>query len=112
MRWQTKSFALECIAELLFLVKTHNLPYEFDLFYAKILTTVKKRSKSKEKEDNVLGYSVIAGADKDERLACFLPLLHLSNNKKLWLEQYKHLDENSRKRRNRKITKPCTPSAR
>ncbi|MFA5856583.1 MAG: segregation/condensation protein A [Candidatus Pacearchaeota archaeon] len=62
-------------------------------FYAKILTTVKKRSKSKEKEDNVLGYSAIAGADKDERLACFLPLLHLSNNKKLWLEQYKHLDE-------------------
>jgi hypothetical protein len=62
-------------------------------FYAKIWTTVKRQSKTKEKEDNVLGYSVIAGADKDERLACFLPLLHLSNNKKLWLEQYKHLDE-------------------
>jgi hypothetical protein len=35
----------------------------------------------------------LVGSEREQRLACFLPLLHLSNNQKLWLEQENHLDE-------------------
>ncbi len=62
-------------------------------FYAKILTSIKKSSISPEKEHNKASYSGLAGIEREEKLACFLPLLHLSNTKKLWLEQGKHLDE-------------------
>jgi len=62
-------------------------------FYARILTTVKKGSSGPDKELNKTCYSYLVGKEKEEKLACFLPLLHLSNTKKLWLEQEKHLDE-------------------
>lgn len=62
-------------------------------FYAKILTTIRKAAITPEKESNKSCYSNLAGKEREERLACFLPLLHLSNTKKLWLEQEKHLDE-------------------
>ncbi len=72
-------------------------------FYARILTTIKKSaltgtSPSKDgsatdRDFNKTCYSNLVGKEKDEKLACFLPLLHLSNTKKLWLEQEKHLDE-------------------
>ncbi|MBR9704143.1 segregation/condensation protein A [Candidatus Pacearchaeota archaeon] len=64
--------------------------------YAKIMTSVKKISnnkRDKNKELNKVCYSNLAGNDRMERLSCFLPILHLSNNKKLWLEQENHLDE-------------------
>lgn len=62
-------------------------------FYARILTTVKKASTGPDRELNKTCYSYLVGKDREERLACFLPLLHLSNTKKLWLEQEKHMDE-------------------
>ena len=62
-------------------------------FYARILTTVKKGSSGPDKEFNKTCYSYLVGKEREERLACFLPLLHLSNTKKLWLEQEKHMDE-------------------
>ncbi len=62
-------------------------------FYAKILTNIKKSSTSSEIEFNKAAYSGLVGIERDEKLACFLPLLHLSNTKKLWLEQGNHLDE-------------------
>lgn len=62
-------------------------------FYAKILTSIKKVSIDKDKPLNKVPYSHLAGKDREERLACFLPLLHLSNTKKLWLEQECHLEE-------------------
>jgi segregation and condensation protein A len=61
-------------------------------FYAKILTLLKKKDNS-EKHLNKIDYSGLAGKEKEARLSCFLPLLHLSNTQKLWLEQEKHLDE-------------------
>lgn len=61
-------------------------------FYAKILVNLKKR-KEPEKHHNKLGYKDLIGEEREEKLACFLPLLHLSNTKKLWLEQEEHLDE-------------------
>lgn len=62
-------------------------------FYARVLTVLKKRSISPDKHLNKVGYSDLIGKEREERLACFLPVLHLSNTRKLWLEQENHLDE-------------------
>ena len=62
-------------------------------FYARVLTAVKKKSLGPEKHLNKVGYSDLIGVEREEKLASFLPLLHLSNNKKLWLEQENHLEE-------------------
>ena len=62
-------------------------------FYARILTSIKKKAIKSDKHLNKIGYSELAGQSKEEKLACFLPILHLSNNKKLWLDQQVHLDE-------------------
>ena len=62
-------------------------------FYARILTFLKKKAVDNEKNMNKISYSNIIGKDKEEKISCFLPLLHLSNTQKLWLEQEKHLDE-------------------
>lgn len=35
----------------------------------------------------------LAGTEKDEKIACFYPILQLENNNKLWLEQEAHFDE-------------------
>jgi segregation and condensation protein A len=56
-------------------------------FYARVLNSLNKKELQK------IGYFDLIGKEKDEKLACFLPLLHLSNTKKLWLEQENHLDE-------------------
>ena len=59
-------------------------------FYARILTSFKH---PKHKTSLKLPYSHFTGEVKEQRLACFLPLLHLSNNNKLWLEQETHFEE-------------------
>ncbi len=56
--------------------------------YAKILTAFKNK-----KSELKLPYSYFTGSNKEERISCFLPMLHLSNNNKLWLEQEKHFSE-------------------
>ncbi|MBS3080732.1 segregation/condensation protein A [Candidatus Pacearchaeota archaeon] len=56
--------------------------------YARILTALKKHENAEK-----VAYSNIAGKEKEQKIACFLPLLHLSNTKKLWVDQEKHLDE-------------------
>jgi len=62
-------------------------------FYARVLTSLKKRAVKPDKHMNKVGYSELIGKTREERLACFLPVLHLSNAKKLWIEQENHLDE-------------------
>jgi len=62
-------------------------------FYARVLTNLKKKVKDERKHMNKVGYSELAGNSREEKLACFLPILHLSNAKKLWIEQEAHLDE-------------------
>ena len=62
-------------------------------FYAKILTSLKKTEKSPKKHLNKIAYSELIGNTREEKLACFLPVLHLSNARKLWVEQENHLDE-------------------
>ena len=55
--------------------------------YAKIQTLFKKKPRSK------LGFSELVGNDKEEKLLAFLPLLHLDNQQKVWLEQEAHFEE-------------------
>ena len=62
-------------------------------FYAKILVSLKKKAVNPEKHMNKIRYSDLIGKEREEKLASFLPLLHLGNTQKLWLEQEKHLDE-------------------
>lgn len=57
-------------------------------FYAKVLTGFKNK-----KGETRLAYSHFTGNSKEEKIACFLPMLHLSNNSKIWLEQEKHYSE-------------------
>jgi len=62
-------------------------------FYARVLSSIKRKAIAPDKHLNKVGYSELIGTAKGEKLACFLPVLHLSNNKKLLLEQEAHLDE-------------------
>ena len=71
-------------------------------FYARVLSNLKRKvevgsSKNAEghteKHLNKVSYGDLIGKEREEKLASFLPLLHLSNSKKLWLEQENHLEE-------------------
>ena len=57
-------------------------------FYAKLLTGFNNK-----KTEIKLPYSHFTGANKEEKIACFLPMLYLSNNGKVWLEQDRHFTE-------------------
>jgi segregation and condensation protein A len=59
-------------------------------FYEKILISIKRPQKENLTK---LTYNDLTQNEKEEKLAAFLPLLHLSNNRKLWLEQNDHLDD-------------------
>jgi len=61
-------------------------------FYARILTSLKKPDRP-DKHMNKVSYTRLTGKEKEQKLACFLPLLHLSNTRKLWIEQETHLEE-------------------
>lgn len=54
--------------------------------YAKMLTQFKKKQAK-------ISYTEIAGHEKEERIACFLPCLHLENQQRVFLEQEKHFAE-------------------
>jgi len=68
--------------------KKINLKDRIKQFYEKIILKI-KGDKTKEK----ITYSELTKNEKEEKIATFLPLLHLSNTKKIWLEQNNHLDE-------------------
>jgi segregation and condensation protein A len=40
-----------------------------------------------------IAYSIFVGLDKEKRIEYFAPLLHLENQKKIWLEQKEHFKE-------------------
>jgi hypothetical protein len=45
------------------------------------------------KSDKKIAFSELAGKSKEDRVLTFVPLLHLDNQHKVWLEQEKHFDE-------------------
>ena len=55
--------------------------------YAQIYTFFKKKPQTR------LSYTDLAGKEKENRIACFLPVLHLSNQEKIWLTQENHFEE-------------------
>ncbi|MFH1359372.1 MAG: segregation/condensation protein A [archaeon] len=71
--------------------KTIDLKDRIKQFYARILTSLKPQTPKKPIEK--IEYSKLIGKEREEKLASFLPLLHLSNTRKIWLEQEFHLDE-------------------
>jgi segregation and condensation protein A len=62
-------------------------------FYARVMTAIKRKSVSSQKHHNTLRYIDLIGSEREERLASFLPLLHLSNSQKVWVHQDKHLED-------------------
>ena len=54
--------------------------------YSKILTAFKTKQTK-------MSYSELTGGDKDEKIACFLPVLHLDSQQRVFLEQEKHFSE-------------------
>jgi segregation and condensation protein A len=67
--------------------KRINIKERIRHFYAKLLTGFNNKRELK------LSYSHFTGNNKEEKIACFLPMLYLSNNGKIWLEQDKHYSE-------------------
>jgi segregation and condensation protein A len=55
--------------------------------YAKISTYFSKQPQTR------LSYTQLVGSGREEKIAAFLPVLHLENQQKIWMEQEKHFDE-------------------
>jgi len=53
--------------------------------YARIQTYFKKNEK--------VSYTDLVGTKAEDRIACFLPVLHLDSQERVWLNQEKHFDE-------------------
>ena len=66
--------------------KRINIQDSIKNIYSRLLNIFLKR---KEK----LAFSELAGIGNEERIATFIPLLHLDSQQKVWLEQQGHLDE-------------------
>jgi segregation and condensation protein A len=47
----------------------------------------------KNKDKKKISFTEFVGNDKEEKIISFSPLLHLENQKKVWMEQEKHFDE-------------------
>mgnify|MGYP001565342368 CR=1 FL=1 len=59
-------------------------------FYARLLSSFKKAELEKQIK---LPYTHFTGNSKEEKIACFLPMLYLSNHGKIWIEQEAHYKE-------------------
>jgi len=66
--------------------RTINVREKIRLIYAKVITSFKKKQTK-------ISYTELMNNDKEEKKVCFLPILHLDNQHKVFLEQEKHLDE-------------------
>jgi segregation and condensation protein A len=66
--------------------RTINVREKIRMIYAKVITSFKKKQMK-------ISYSELTNNNREEKRACFLPVLHLDNQHKVFLEQEKHLDE-------------------
>ncbi|MEM4230472.1 MAG: segregation/condensation protein A [Candidatus Pacearchaeota archaeon] len=62
-----------------------NIKSKIKNLFNKILCLVKTREK--------VSYKEIAGEKKEDKISCFLPVLHLDTQKKIYLEQEKHFED-------------------
>ena len=73
-------------AEIVFPRTRVNVRDRIRKIYSRVLTLFKERK-------GKISYSEIAGSSKEEKVASFLPILHLDSQQKVFLEQEKHFDE-------------------
>jgi len=73
-------------AEIVFPKARINIKDRIRKIYAKVQTMFKHKQTK-------LSYSELIGKDREERIISFLPMLHLDNQQKVWLEQENHFDE-------------------
>lgn len=68
--------------------KTYSIKDRIEAIFARLSGHFEKN-----KEEKKVKYSEFVGPEREERIISFSPLLHLENQKKVWLEQEKHFDE-------------------
>jgi segregation and condensation protein A len=77
---------LERDAEIVLPRSKINLKEKIKNIYARIISLTKTKQER-------ISYSEITNNNNEEKKICFLPALHLDNQKKIFLEQEKHLEE-------------------
>jgi segregation and condensation protein A len=66
--------------------KTVNIKERIRKIYARVLSWFSRKQER-------MSFTELAGADRDERIASFLPILHLDNQSRVWLEQEAYFEE-------------------
>jgi len=74
------------MTEMVFPRSRVNIRERIRRIYSKVLTLFGKKQER-------VSYTELIGKEREERIASFLPLLHLDNQQRVWLEQNKHFDE-------------------
>ena len=85
IRREIRDKQAEKLAEIVLPRSTINLSDKIRDIFARIKNSFLSKGK--------MSYTELAGNTKEERIASFLPILHLDSRKKVWLEQEKHFDE-------------------
>src|SRR3989338_7248708 len=70
-----------------------SLPKESINIKDRITSVYKKLKEIFATRETRLAFSELAGKTREERIATFVPLLHLDNQQKVWLEQEGHFEE-------------------
>ena len=65
-----------------------NVKNKIKEIYSKLFVHLEDEEKKKK-----VSFNELIGENKEEKIISFLPLLHLENQKKIWLEQETHFDE-------------------
>ena len=78
------------LEKLLFLSqkKTFNIKNRIKEIYSNLFIHFEEN-----KDKKKISFTEFIGNDKEERIISFSPLLHLENQKKVWLEQNAHFEE-------------------
>ncbi len=75
-------------AEISLPKKKFNIKNKISEIYSKLF-----KHFDENKEHKKVSYTDFIGSEKEERIISFFPLLHLENQKKIWLEQEEHFEE-------------------
>jgi len=78
------------LREISFLIpkRKFNVKDKIKEIYDNLFSHLKEDKKRKK-----ISFTNFVGKNKEDRIIAFLPLLHLENQKKIWLEQENHFDE-------------------
>ena len=68
--------------------KKFNIKSKIKELYSRLFTHFRKNNEHKK-----ISFTEFVGKNKEERIISFSPLLHLENQKKIWMEQEEHFEE-------------------